>query len=125
MDYGGHGSSFTSNVVVTKPGAGDCLGLGPFLKGLGDTYANNTCALIGQSGLASVGGVSQCDPKFMTMHDNIYFTPSGNASLGCGGHAVPVSSLARTHGIEQRSRSAKLPSDGDLVALARAKLQHW
>ena len=70
MDYGGHGSSFVSNLVVTRPTRGTCLGLGPFLKGHGDTFANNTCVLPGTAGADSVGGISQCDPNFMTMHDN-------------------------------------------------------
>ena len=33
MDYGGHGSTFHSNLVLTKTSRGSCLGLGPFLKG--------------------------------------------------------------------------------------------
>jgi len=62
MDYGGHGSKFFSNLIITKTSSGDCIGLGPMLAGLGDSYYNNSCALPGVSGTNGVGGV-QCDPQ--------------------------------------------------------------
>ena len=54
-----------------------------------------------------------------------YYTPNGTAKLGCGGQAVPVGMLPSTHGIGQGSSSAKLPTDKELVAWAKAKLSNW
>jgi hypothetical protein len=71
QDYGGHGSKFTNNLVVTKPDGGACIGLANFEAGHGDEYSNNTCALVGSSSAqGSVGHISQCDPAENNMHDN-------------------------------------------------------
>lgn len=100
MDYGGHGSRFFNNLVVTKPYAGSCIGLGGFESGKGDAFFNNTCALMGASAGSNgaVGGISQCDPKYNDMHDNHYYTPNGTAVLRCGSGTVPVEQLFSKHG---------------------------
>jgi hypothetical protein len=125
MDYGGHGSTFSANLVITKTSRGACLGLGPFLRGLGDEYYNNTCVLLGDSGDESVGSVSQCDPDYNTMYDNRYYTANGTALLGCGGRKLQVESLYESHGVEERSTGAPLPSDDVLLGWARARLESW
>ena len=136
-------------MVTKSDGRGDCVGLGGFEPGHGDAYYNNTCALPGMSGESGkVGGVP-CDPQQVDMHgartsghffvarnlcraasltqwhdiictDNSYFTAHGNASLGsCG----LVAGLYASKGMEQNSVSEKLPSDEELVAWAKARLE--
>ena len=123
MDYGGHGSKFTSNLVVTKPSGRACIGLANFVAGHGDQYSNNTCALIGDSASQnSVGHISQCSPMENTMFDNTYFTPSGNATLGgCGD--TPIEKLFSAVQMEKDSKVLEMPSDAALVSLAKAWLE--
>jgi hypothetical protein len=123
MDYGGHGSKFTSNLVLTKPNNGACIGLANMESGHGDEYSNNTCAVIGASAGAksSVGHISQCDPAENTMHDNTYFTPTGKGALGgCGD--TPIEELFAKDKMEKDSKVEKMPSDEELVGFAKAWL---
>ena len=123
MDYGGHGSKFTSNLVLTKPSNGDCIGLANMEPGHGDEYSNNTCALIGASSGAksSVGHISQCDPAENIMHDNTYFTPTGKGTLGgCGD--TPIEKLFAKDNMEKDSKVEKMPPDAELVGFAKAWL---
>ena len=122
MDYGGHGSEFYSNLVVTKPYGGDCLGLGGFFAGEGDGYYGNKCVLMGQSGLQGVGSVSNCDPRMMNMHDNEYYTPTNNATLRCGGSSIPVGKIYSEHGLEKGSSSNPMPTDDAMLAWAKQHL---
>lgn len=114
---GGHGSKFFSNLVITKPGGGACIGNGPYLPGLGDAYYNNTCVLPGNTG-GMVGHISQCEETQNEMHDNKYYTATGNASLNCG---LVVDMYAK-NGMEKDSTSDLLPSDEEMVAWARERL---
>lgn len=133
MDYGGHQSSFSSNVIVTKATQGECLGLASFKAGLGDAYYNNTCFAMGvqqQEASATgagtvevVGGVSQCDPAHMTMHDNYYASPRGQPAIRCGGTPVLVSDLLRKTRIGQGSTGHMLPSDAEILAVLKQHLQ--
>jgi hypothetical protein len=123
MDYGGHGSKFTNNLVVTKPHGGACMGLGGFEAGHGDEYSNNTCALLGgnSSSVDKVGSISQCAPAENTMHDNTYFTPSGKGTLGgCGN--TPIGDLFAKDGVERGSKVERMPTDDELVEYAKAWL---
>ena len=122
MDYGGHGSVFTSNLVVTKSHGGACIGLGGFEAGNGDEYSNNTCALVGNTA-DKVGSISQCDPAENTMFSNTYFTPSGKGTLGgCG--TTPIKDIFAKDGVEKDSKVEAMPSDAELVAYAKAWLDY-
>lgn len=120
MDYGGHGSKFFSNLVITKGDNGACIGNGPYLPGLGDAYYNNTCVVQGDSGAKGVVGyVAQCTETQNEMHDNHYYTLPGNATLGsCG----LVTGMFAKNGMEKDSTSDVLPTDEEMVAWARARL---
>ena len=123
MDYGGHGSSFTNNLVVTKPHRGACMGLGGFEAGHGDAYINNTCALLGGNASAAdkVGSISQCAAAENTMRDNTYFTASGKGTLGgCG--STPIEGLFAADRVEKDSKVAEMPTDQQLVDYAKAWL---
>ena len=124
MDYGGHGSIFIDNLVVTKPGNGNCMGLGPFKEGLGDTYVDNVCVLLGQSGSGgSVGGVSQCSPRFYHAANNQYYlTAHSNATMRCGGKELPLAGLYGQTGVEKNVTIRPMPSDAELIAWGRQRL---
>ena len=124
MDYGGHNSKFTSNLVVTKPNRGTCIGLASFKAGHGDEFSNNTCALVGNSSddaVGKVGSISQCNPAENNMHDNTYLTPSGKGTLGgCG--STQIQGIFAKDGIEKGSKVEKLPTVDELVGYAKAWL---
>ena len=124
MDYGGHNSKFTSNLVVTKPNRGTCIGLASFKAGHGDEFSNNTCALVGNSSddaAGKVGSISQCNPAENNMHDNTYLTPSGKGTLGgCG--STQIQGIFAKDGIEKGSQVEKLPTVDELVGYAKAWL---
>lgn len=122
MDYGGHGSTFHNNMVVTKMGASQCFDLGGFLPGLGDAYYNNTCVMPGSCGIGSLGFVP-CDARQMAMHDNEYYLNDfSNASIQCSGSNVPLKEMYERNGLEQNSRAQPTPSDAELVAWAKSRL---
>jgi hypothetical protein len=52
------------------------------------------CLVVPRAGAKGpVGAISQCDPDYMTMHDNKYYlAKSGSATLGCGGKQVGICS---------------------------------
>ena len=46
MDYGGHDSIFTSNVIIVRPFDGqNCQNMWSFKPGHADSLSNNTCAI--------------------------------------------------------------------------------
>merc|ERR1711874_166394 len=77
---------------------GHALGVCDTIPGHEDYFYGNYVVMTGE-------GVGTClDDR---MHDNQYFTPSGNLSKGCNGFGGTV---------------AKTPADADILSRARAKL---
>lgn len=74
------------------------------------------------TGLDIIGGVSQCDPEYVKMGSNHYYSPNGNATLGCGGTQLPIGQVQKEHRIEIGSTTDVLPSDEEIVAWAQKKL---
>jgi len=124
MDYGGHGSVFERNLVITKTFRGECVNLGPFLRGLGDSYTHNVCWMLAKLPAAKdfVGEVDKCDPEYLELAHNTYGTVAGNATMKCGSSAIPINQLARSGKIERKSSGRSLPSDGEIVADMRQRL---
>jgi hypothetical protein len=121
MDYGGHDSSFVSNLVVTFPyDKQNCLNVASFRRGHGDRFTNNTCLLLPGAGEV-VASVTQCDGNFLTLGQNRYFTANGTAETHCGDRTYLVTSLPR-FGLEIGSTSSRLPPSSSIIAWARAKL---
>lgn len=113
MDYGGHGSVFERNLVVTKLSRGQCLALASFLRGYGDIFRNNTCWLMGSATTSeadSVGLVDQCDAAFVNLSGNRFGTAKGNATLNCGGRAISIGELYSATGVGDGSTSEMLPT---------------
>ena len=52
--------------------------------------------------------------------NNSYFTPRGNASLPC--HVTIAAAAAGGSGVEEGSTAQKLPTNDELVAMARKTL---
>eukprot|EP00045_Choanoeca_perplexa_P016648 m.227142 g.227142 ORF g.227142 m.227142 type:complete len:896 (+) comp17319_c0_seq2:89-2776(+) len=125
MDYGGHQSEFSNNLVITKTFSGACIGVGPFKSGIGDGYYNNTCFVMGTQQGADpevVGSLAQCGTEYMTLHDNYYASPQGRPALKCGGTAILVQDLVSKTGNGKGSTAHSLPSDADIVALMKIRL---
>ena len=129
MDYGGHDSNFSSNLVVTLPYDGqNCINIGSFVAGHGDVLVNNTCVVTGASNPEAadrVSHVAQCDPKVVTIKNNRYFTQHGNATMTCGNKDLTLADAQTTRGIELGSTSDVIPEAETILGWARAILgQH-
>ena len=122
MDYGGHDSDFFRNFVVTNPYDGqNCFDVGSFKPGHGDGYYNNTCLIMGcrnPSCVDTTTSVSQCDPSIVTLKHNKYYTQHGNATIKCGRTPMSIAEC-HTKGMEMGSTAATLPSDVEIVAMAK------
>lgn len=64
------------------------VGVGGLRKpsGCGDP----TCFVTPATNLDNVGGISQCDPEYVKVGNNKYYSPNGNASMNCGGTALSI-----------------------------------
>jgi hypothetical protein len=137
MDYGGHDSRFTNNVVLSVPYDGqNCVNLGSFLAGHGHKALNNTCAIgIGGHRTGSGCGDPQCinASRVQVMDDvvhlaqcdgtveirgNRYFSPSGNTTIKCGNKdLLPLHEAQKRYPmIEQGSTGANLPTAEEMAS---------
>jgi hypothetical protein len=89
MDYGGHDSRFTGNVVYHGHNDGqNCVNTWPFLPGHGAVYSGNKCILPRSLNLGNVGDgiVMGCscpgDPSKLMPYDPIYTTDTWRAECG-------------------------------------------
>jgi len=128
MDYGGHDSKFTNNVILSIPYDGqNCVNLAGFLPGHGHSASNNTCAVgIGGHHTGSGCGdptcinvtrtqlmdhvvhLSQCDGT-VQIHGNRYYSPSGNTTVSCGSEMTLKEAQAK-YPIEKGSTGGTLPT---------------
>ena len=119
---------FYSNLVVTNPYDGqNCFDVGSFEPGHGDGFFNNSCIIMGcrnPTCVDKVTSVSQCDPSIVTLKDNRYFTTHGNATIQCGGKMLSVAE-AQQQGMEEGSTAGPIPSDEEIVGMAKAMLAGW
>eukprot|EP01060_Flectonema_neradi_P007662 TRINITY_DN15378_c0_g3_i1.p1 TRINITY_DN15378_c0_g3~~TRINITY_DN15378_c0_g3_i1.p1 ORF type:complete len:862 (+),score=209.17 TRINITY_DN15378_c0_g3_i1:48-2588(+) len=143
MDYGGHDSIFTSNLVITFPYDNqNCMNVGPFLPGHGHTFHNNTC-LVGVSGrqkgsgcgdpsclggnstvLNHVTSQNQCDESIVRTGANKFFTPNGTATMKCGNSGeVTLQQAQQKYNVEPGSTSAPYPPVDTIVEWATELLQ--
>ena len=129
MDYGGHDSAFSSNLVLTLPyDSQNCVNVGSFRDGHGDTFANNSCVILGCAKPQcedQLGHVAQCDPSKVHLAANRYYTAHGNASLDCGAAGMLSLAQAQARGLEHGSTAAKLPDEDELLAWARVRVAKW
>jgi hypothetical protein len=143
MDYGGHDSRFTDNVVYHGTNDGqNCVNTWPFLPGHGAVWEGNKCIIPrsrngGEISLA--GSISGCDcpgkgpavpwnasdldsrPSTecgVSFGNNEYFTPNGSATFNKCGDFDAVWKGKN----EPDSNISSLPSDDDLLRWARSKL---
>lgn len=133
---------FHSNLVVVSAYDGqNCLNSGEsFPPSRQDRFYSNRCIITGCTGSKRTDHHGQCEEQIghfncdasspealqksmensWQLHDNEYYTPSGNASLPCG---ISVEDAAiGGGGVERNSRGYSLPTDIELVAMARALL---
>ncbi|KAJ9454409.1 hypothetical protein DIPPA_59763 [Diplonema papillatum] len=129
MDYGGHDSRFTNNLVVNTPYDGqNCFNVGPFLQGHGDTFSNNTC-LVGVSGtgtseeLYEIGTQSQCSEDYVMTSDNKFFTANGTGFIMCAGQYITLQEAQEKHSVQPRSTCSVFPPADTIVGWAEALIQ--
>ena len=96
------------------------IGIGGMRKpsGCGDP----SCFVALATGLDVIGHVSQCDSTYVKLGQNRYYSPDGNASLGCGSELLTIPEVQKKFGVELGSSSAVLPSDIEIVKWAKERL---
>ena len=137
MDYGGHDSKFTDNVVYGGNGQ-SCFNAEPFLPGHGAEWARNKCALIhtknigcsesctcpGTVAPGAAPGTADCG---LALSGNAYYLPAEgslakvNVSVACGGHDATWDEW-RGNGSDAGATLSTMPSDALLVEWGRALL---
>ena len=138
MDYGGHDSRFTGNVIYHGTNDGqNCVNTWPFLTGHGVVWQGNKCVLPRSNNLA--GSISSCDcpgagsltpwnasdlasrPPTecgVSFGNNEYYTHNGSATFSKCGDFDDDWKMKN----EPDSNISSLPSDEDLLKWAREKL---
>jgi hypothetical protein len=121
-----------------------CFNLGSFYKGHGDVLRRNRCLVglgnrmgsgCGDPSCASpvpdadesqqiVGYLwGGCQDSAVELSDNHYFTPDGEAKIGCGDDlSVPLEEFQSKYGMEIGSSKAPLPDENTMIAWARDML---
>lgn len=140
MDYGGHDSAFTDNIVYHGHNDGqDCVNSWPFLTGHGVKWSGNKCILPKSTSLAGTLAGCTCpgtesrgpswapgdrDPAAecgITFSGNQYYTMNGTAYLNCDDKPDWEEWTGKLDN-DKGSTLSGLPSDDDLMKWARAKL---
>lgn len=146
MDYGGHHSNFSDNLVIVFPYDGsNCINVADFKKGQGHSYYNNVCVsgaaeYAHSSGCGSpacvnktrprpdmnvIGHVAQCDPAYTRLFNNSYYSPSSNTSMECGGKLYSIPMLQKAFNNDWMAISQVLPDANTVLKLAQNKLSSW
>jgi hypothetical protein len=115
MDYGGHDSIFENNIVIGYPRKSVCVGFGAFYEGHGHVVRRNYCFAANSN--EAIVQLETCQNNFAILHDNQYFTPSGNASCICGYNSLPIpfDKCKEQFGIEYRSKVSATPKDAKII----------
>ena len=139
MDYGGHDSYITGNVVYHGSNDGqNCYNTWPFLPGHGAVYEDNKCVLPDSDNLGNLfydcdcPGASHSDPWSPGDDDpehecgvrfagNQYFTKDANATVSCSDPSEAWKDW-RAHNEPDATLEA-LPTDDELLDWARAVLR--
>lgn len=109
-DFGGHDNHHYNNVYAY---VGHGLGVCGQDEGHEDYYYNNKVVMTG----TDVGGFTCSGTGKTVVHDNQYFTPSGDITE-C---KMPLKDW-QAKGEDQGSSVAKIPSDQEIIAMAKAVL---
>ena len=144
MDYGGHDSIFQDNLVMSYPyDGGQCFNMAGFLEGHGDTLTGNICIVgLGHKMDSGCGDPScarpdpedhdalevvgrlwdGCQDSHVSLTNNRYFTPDGNASFYCGNDKISLEELQQRFGLELNSTRDVVPVETEMLAWARSML---
>ena len=109
-DFGGHDNHHYDNIYGY---AGQALGVCGTLEGHEDYFYGNKVVLTG----TKVGG-PQCNHPATVLHDNQYFTSSGDVEE-CG---KSLSDLQKAGTSEKGSSVAKLPDDATVIGWVKTML---
>lgn len=144
MDYAGHDKHFHDNLVAVAcyDGQSCVSGGGSYPPGHNDRFENNHCIITGcrssvnrsdhhgrcqeQIGNFQCNGASQSALTISMLHswtlrNNSYYTHDGMARLPCSNLTVAAASAGGS-GVETGSKAFSLPSDAELVGMARRVL---
>lgn len=124
MDYGGHDSVFEENLIVSYPATygQHCIGFGSFYTGHGHTVRNNKCIV--PRGDDPVAYLDECDSAKVSISNNTYFSPNGNATIQCGrlDECFSLTQARDKFGLEMGSRSAPTPSISSIIQWSKQLL---
>lgn len=119
--------------------AGNCFGMGTFLKGHGDVLRSNRCIIGLDHVRNTVGGLDatekhwskassppnvgrfygDCADSHLTMASNEYYTPDGVVNIGCNGDIFhTLKEMQDLFGLETGSVGGKIPDDATILKWA-------
>jgi len=123
MDYGGHDSVFSSNVIIATNGQ-SCIGTAAFVPGHATQYHDNDCVVMHEN-VDSL--FENCDADVLKAGGNLrgwnnrYYTPLANASATCDCCGTrPLAMLPP--GLEDNFTSSLLPPGATIIQWGRDKL---
>eukprot|EP00039_Didymoeca_costata_P013183 m.196382 g.196382 ORF g.196382 m.196382 type:complete len:799 (+) comp15699_c0_seq3:667-3063(+) len=141
MDYGGHDSVFSNNVIYVRDSDGqNCINTGAYLAGHGMEYSGNKCILpfsknighvagcdcINSSSLSNKQSGSRDDPGpreecGVYFHDNEYFGIDQNLTMTCSNPPLSFQQW-QADGQDVNSKEWAIPTDDQLIYWARERL---
>ena len=102
MDYGGHDSVYTENVVISFPHkwSQHCIGFGEFFPFHGHQVINNTCIVSSKD--KPIMYLGHCKTNPILTVKNQYYTPDGEATVECAEEPdpIPFQELQQKYGLE-------------------------
>jgi len=120
-----------------------CFNMGSFYQGHGDILRRNRCLVgLGHKMGSGCGDpscasptpekkVSQeivghlwggCEGSAVKLSSNQYYTPDGEARIGCGDDVISLGELQTHFGMEQDSMTEKLPDEETMIEWAKKML---
>jgi hypothetical protein len=129
MDYGGHDSLFTHNLILVRPYDGqNCYNMWTFKPGHAHRFTDNVCAVLGCRGDCQelVGAFAGCaDGDGPITARNTYYTAASNASLQCSDQRHTIGEMQRKYGLEAGSTWHALPEPNLMVQWVNDKITGW
>jgi hypothetical protein len=127
MDYGGHSSLFSSNVIIASNGQ-NCLGTASFVAGSATQIFDNDCVVYGKERVDDL--FENCDGANLRPnvpirgYNNRFYTKLGNATVTCDCCGeITLAELSKIDNtIEQNYSAFLLPTSDQIIQWGRNKL---
>jgi len=128
MDYGGHSSLFSSNVIIAAHGQ-NCLGTASFIAGYATQIFDNDCVVIGTRErvddlFENCNGPNLAPNVPVRGYNNRFYTTKGNATVTCDCCGeITLAELSKIDPtIEQNYSAFTLPTSDQIIMWGRQKL---